>query len=217
MKWEASNYCEVAPCACGQGKIKKYCYGKRNEDHIFVEDSEKIDLNCPSCARKYNLQLLKRRNFLLTSENCEPYIKTYYLVPKELEIPGVIYKQADFEFYNSFEEFVVLYYTKSEIQDTIKNLQVAKVYHTKPQTSHAKVIIEAYNDYYHTKNLNQIIASLKNILDHYDTFKWNVAEFRKFREREKDIIKTNEDEIKKIIDKSYEIKFAYAGKIKEIS
>lgn len=215
MRWKDIKYYEVAPCACDQGKIKKYCYGRQNEDYVFLKESEKIDIDCPSCARKYNVQLFKRRNFLLTPENSDPYTETYYLVPKEFEIPNAIYKQADFEFYNSFEEFIALYYTKSEIQELIKSLQVAKVYRTKPQSPYARVILEAYNVYYHSENYNQIINVLKKILAEYDTFKWNVLGFKKFREKETEIIKANEDEIKKVINKSHELKFAYAGKIKD--
>lgn len=215
MRWKDIKYYEVAPCACNQEKIKKYCYGRQNEDYVFLKESEKIDIDCPSCARNYSVQLLKHRNFLLTPENGNPYTEKYYLVPKELKIPNVIYKQADLEFYNSFEEFIVLYYTKSEIQEFIKSLQVAKVYHTKPQSPYAKVILEAYNDYYHSKDYNQIIDALKKILKEYDTFKWNVSEFKKFRDKEAEIIKTNEAEIKKVINKSYELKFVYAGKIKD--
>lgn len=217
MEWETVTYLEKATCACHQGKVLKYEYGKRNDDYYFIKDHNKTVIECPSCARKYNVQTVKRRNFLLTPENGDPYIETYYLVPQGLEIPDVIYKQADFEFYNSFEEFIVLYYTKAEIQEFIKSLQVAKIYHTKPQSPHARVILEAYNDYYHSKDYSQIIDSLKKILTEYDSFKWNVSEFKDFREKEAEMIKANENEINKIIDESYELKFAYAGKVKDNS
>ena len=211
MGWETVNYLEKAACACHQGEVLKYGYGKRNDEYYFVKDHDRTEIECPSCARKYNVQLFKRRNFLLTPENCEPYIEQYFLVPKDLEIPNVIYKQPDFEFYHSFEEFVVLYYTKSEIKDIVNSIQIAKVYRSAPQSSHARVIIGTYHDYYHTTDYNQIIESLRKILDNYDSFKWNVSKFENFREEESEMINLNEQEIKKVIDKSYELRFAYAG------
>jgi len=104
------------------------------------------------------------------------------------------------------EEDIVCCVTKQTLQNVIEDMKTNK-YSTKVKMAESKTIVSICNKRLRIKSLNKIIPILQEILESYEQYKWNPDTIAKYKQKEAEQIKQNEDMITEVISKSYELHF----------
>ena len=101
---------------------------------------------------------------------------------------------------------IYIEYTRNEIEKVINDM-IRNKYSTRVQLKSSREIIVIYEKCYRRKSLKEVIPFLKEIINNYDQYHWTPEKIKEYKQLEKKKIKENENEIKKVLDKCYELHF----------
>ena len=203
MSWDRIETDMYSKCACGQGRVIKHCWQEDDDWNRSRSGISGYDIACPKCNEKYHIDTITR-NYV-----CRPWISdgitvNEYLVPRGLDLPKVITPMTIHPC--SADAEIVSKYTEEAITDVIDDM-IANKYSTRVQLQDSKNVIRICNKRLHTKSINKIVPFLKEILDKYNIYEWNPVTIAEFRKKEQTIIQNNENEIDRVVSKSYLLEF----------
>lgn len=205
MSWDRWTYDEYSDCACGKGKIIAHCWQADDDWNRSESGINSIEITCHDCKKNYHLETIHRYSW------CPPWkgsghSTSYFLVPNGLEIPRVISRKSEYDFYNSFEEQIACQFTYQDIQAVVTDMKDSK-YSTRVTLDKSKHLVYLFSKATKTKSLNKIVPALEDILSNYDNYEWNFEKIKKFREEEEVIIAENEKKIEAVKAKSFSLDF----------
>lgn len=121
MSWDKVNFIEVAPCACGNGRVKRLGYTEYDDWNRSRDDIVSEVIECENCCKQYRIKHIIKHYLCLSSDG-DGVVDKAYLVPNSLEIP----KQLEEKTFNfSVPEQIVAMYCLSDIlavrADMLKN------------------------------------------------------------------------------------------------
>ena len=203
MSWDRINTDKYSNCACGQGRVIKHCWQEYDDWNRSRNGVLGYDIECPNCKNNYHISSITR-HYACPSWKSDGISTDEYLVPNGIVLPKVITPtiiqtpSADAE--------IVSLYSADTITDVIDDMENNR-YSTRVCLRESKDIINICNKRLQTKSLNKIVPYLKEILDKYDTYKWNPVTIAEYKRIEQTQIQNNENEIARVVSKSVLLDF----------
>lgn len=203
MGWDRIRIDKYSNCACGQGQVIKHCWQEDDDWNRSRSGVSGYDIDCPDCKSNYHICSITRRH-VCPSWKSDGISMYEYLVPNGLKLPKAITPmiiQTD-----SADAEIVSRYSVETIKNVIDDMNKNK-YSTRVYLRESKSIICICNKRLHTKSLSKIVPYLKEIIDKYDTYKWNPVTISEFKKKEQTQIQNNENEIARVVSKSILLDF----------
>ncbi len=205
MSWEQYDFDMEARCACGNGTVMAHCYEESDDWGRYRSGVYSMEIICPECREKYHVQSIALSCPVREPGDTGHEIYTY-LVPNRLQLPRELTPESDSYFHHNTEEEIVNMVRKDDLKCVIVDMEESK-YSTRVIFPQSEKIIKICKRRLHTRSLKVIVPYLKNILDKYDTYKWNPDTIKKYREEEEENIAENKARIKYVRSKSHPLYF----------
>lgn len=202
MRWERTEYKEVAPCACGKGTIVRLAYTEDDDWNRSRSGIINEKIACENCRTQYHIEHVIR-HYSCPSWKGDGISDKAYLVPNSLTIPEQI-SEKHFSF--NVEEEIVSIYSYDEIKAAKADMMKNK-YSTRLELENSRRIVSIYEKRYKKKRLAPIIDMLCSIEQQYDKYEWTPEKIAAYRDAEKESIRANEQEIAIAIKQSVPLEF----------
>lgn len=202
MSWDRTEYKEIAPCACGKGMIVRLAYTEDDDWNRSRSGIVGEKIECENCCAQYHIEHV-RRCCPCPKWDGDGVVDKAYLVPNSTNIPAKI-SEKRFDF--SIDEQIASTFSYEEIRaaraDMIKNR-----YSTRLELKSSREIVSIYEKRYKKKKLVPIVDMLSSIEQRYDGYEWTAEKLIAYREKEKEVIRANEQEIATAIARSILLEF----------
>lgn len=190
MSWERYSHTRISPCACGAGKVVMIEHMASDDWNRIRSEGVEYEIDCDLCKINYHIA-------------CSGY---HYLVPNGIEMPISIRRRSHYSFYSSAEEEIACLYHKEALQEAIFDMEKS-TYSTRLKLEISRRIVAIYYHRIKRRNLPEIIACLRTVLEKYDDYKWNFNKIEEYRIREEKEINDNQAKNNAVIKMSFKLNF----------
>ncbi len=204
MSWDRFETDELSICACGLGRVIKHSWQKEDDWNRGYNGVSGYEIECPNCKRAFHVDSITRQYESRPWKRDGISIEEY-LVPNGLKLPKVmIHKNIQV---NTADAEIVSKYSADTVKCVINDMNANK-YSTRVQLRETKEIIKICSKRLHTQSLNRIVPFLQKVLIEYDTYEWNPLTVAEFEKKQQIQINENEEEISRVISKSFRLVFS---------